>query len=140
MQWEKCQQKSIVLHTPYRLFNLLYHQGMDEQVPIRLIPDVGRRRPIRNIYDIQREIEETPTPAIRADRTIRLGACGMGMPLLKSHWQLQEMKPGEILRAESSHPCAYSDIHAYARRNRDVELIGEEMEDHTIILYLRKKQ
>ena len=113
---------------------------MDEPAPIRLIPDAGRRRPIRNIYDIQREIGESPTPEIKADRTIRLGACGMGMPLLKSHWQLQEMKPGEILRAESSHPFAYSDIHAYARRNSEVELIGEAMEDHTIIFYLRKKQ
>jgi TusA-related sulfurtransferase len=112
---------------------------MGELVPIRLIPDVGKRRPIRNIYDIHREIDETPKPVIKADRTIRLGACGMGMPLLKSHWTLQEMKPGEILRTESSHPCSYPDIHAYARRNKNVELVGEEMEDHTMIFYLRKR-
>lgn len=113
---------------------------MDEHVPIRLIPKVDKRRPLTNIYDIQREIEETAKPNIKADRTIRLGDCGMGMPLLKSHWALQEMKPGEVLRAESSHPCAYSDIHAYARRNSKVELVGEDMEDLTIIFYLRKKQ
>lgn len=119
---------------------MVYNFFMDEPVPIRLIPDAGRRRPIRNIYDIQREIGESPKTPIKPDRTIRLGACGMGMPLLKSHWELQEMKPGEILRTESSHPCAYPDIHAYARRNSEVELIGEEMEEHTIIFYLRKKQ
>ncbi len=62
----------------------------------------------------------------------------MGMPLLKSHWTLQEMMPGEILRTESSHPCSYPDIHAYVRRNKNVELVGEDMEDHTIIYYLRK--
>lgn len=111
---------------------------MDELVPIRLIPDVSKRRPLKNIYDIQREIEETPEPAIKADRTIRLGACGFGMPLLKSHWTLQEMEPGEILRTESSHPCSYSDIHAYARRNKNVELVGEAIEDTTLVYYLRK--
>lgn len=107
-------------------------------MPIRLIPVVSKRRPLRNIYDIQREIEETPKPAIKADRTIRLGACGFGMPLLKSHWTLQEMEPGEILRTESSHTCSYSDIHAYVRRNKGVELVGEDMEDRTMVYYLRK--
>lgn len=120
-------------------FQVLYNLLMDKHAPIRLIPSVGKRRPLTSIYDIQREIEKSPKPVITADRTIRLGDCGMGMPLLKSHWELQEMKPGEVLRAEASHPCAYSDIHTYVRRNSKVELIGEDMEDHTIILYLRKK-
>lgn len=113
---------------------------MDELVPIRLIPVVSKRRPIRNIYDIQREIDETPKPDIKADRTIRLGPCGMGMPLLKSHWTLDEMEPGEILRTESTHLCSYSDIHSYVRRNKSVELVGEELEDSTMVYYLRRKK
>lgn len=120
--------------------NLLYNVHMDDLDPVKAVPDVSEHRPVSSIYDIQREIDKSPTPHIKADRTIRLGPCGMGMPLLKSHWELQEMKPGEVLRTESSHTCSYSDIHAYARRCSKVELIGEDMEDHTIIFYLRKKQ
>ncbi len=106
--------------------------------PIKPMRGLSEREPLCNIYDIHREIEKTDVPKIKADRVVRLGACGFGMPLLKSHWTLDSMEPGEILRTESSHPCSYPDIHAWVRRNKKVELVGEDMNGGTIIFYLRR--
>ncbi len=62
------------------------------------------RAPVRNFDDIRQEIGKTPRPDIIADRTIELGPCGMGMPVLQSSWTLNTMKSGQVLRTESGHP------------------------------------
>jgi len=76
----------------------------DDIKHIRVQPGIGAGRPVlRGMDDIRREINKTPKPDIIPDRTIKLGACGFGMPVIRSHWALEEMRPGEILRTESGH-------------------------------------
>jgi len=77
---------------------------MSEIKAIRTLPGLGEGRPVlRGLDDIRREIAKSPKQDIKPDRTITLGTCGFGMPVLRSHWTLEEMKPGEILRMESGH-------------------------------------
>lgn len=59
---------------------------------------------LKDLDDIRERILQTPKPRLRADKAIQLGPCGMGMPVLKSHWALLEMAPGQVLRTESGHP------------------------------------
>ncbi|MGK7344933.1 MAG: hypothetical protein ACNS63_03910 [Candidatus Nitrospinota bacterium M3_3B_026] len=77
---------------------------MKDIKPIRVHPGIGRGRPVlRDLDDIRRQIGQTPKPDIVPDRTIKLGTCGFEMPVLRSHWALSEMRPGEVLRMESGH-------------------------------------
>lgn len=62
------------------------------------------RASLSDFADIRREIEKTPKPDIIADKTIELGPCGMGMPVLESSWTLKAMEPGQVLKTESGHP------------------------------------
>lgn len=59
---------------------------------------------LKGLDDIRERIRRSPKPGMTADKIIQLGPCGMGMPVLKSHWALLEMAPGQILRTESGHP------------------------------------
>lgn len=75
---------------------------MSDLKPIRVLPSLDKRESLSNLNDVRQEIERTPKPAIIANKTIELGPCGFGMPVLKSHWTIMEMEPGEILRTESA--------------------------------------
>ncbi|VAX16216.1 hypothetical protein MNBD_NITROSPINAE04-2603 [hydrothermal vent metagenome] len=77
---------------------------MSENNPIPTFKGINDRPVLRDWDDIRREIEKTPKPDIMADRSIELGPCGMGMTVIQSNWAIKEMKPGEVLRTESSHP------------------------------------
>ncbi len=63
-----------------------------------------QKHSIKSMDDVRRLIEQTEKPDINADVTIRLGGCGMGMPVLLSHSTLSGMAPGQVLRTESGHP------------------------------------
>jgi TusA-related sulfurtransferase len=94
---------------------------------------------LANFADITRAIESADHAGdIVADRSIELGSCGMGMPVLRSQWALDEMPVGEVLEARSGHPWSYPDIHAWVSRAQRIELVGEKIEGETITFYLRK--
>jgi hypothetical protein len=55
--------------------------------------------------DIRAAIARTPKPAgIEPAVTIELGPCGMGMPVLKTRWALDELPRGDVVKAVSGHP------------------------------------
>jgi len=97
-------------------------------------------RPVRvkSLDDIISEINKTPKPDFTAKKTISLGGCGFGMPVIRSYQALISMSPGSILRMESEHACSFSDIHAWVNSNKDFELIGEDYEDKKMIYFLRR--
>jgi len=93
---------------------------------------------VKSLDDIIFEINKTPKPDFAANKTITLGGCGFGMPVIKSYQALISMSPGHILRMESEHACSFSDIHAWVNSNNDIELIGEDFEDKKMIYFLRR--
>jgi len=75
--------------------------------PITPIPGLGSgERPVlRDMDDIRAAIARTPKPAgIEPAVTIELGPCGMGMPVLKTRWALDELPRGDVVKAVSGHP------------------------------------
>jgi TusA-related sulfurtransferase len=93
--------------------------------------------PVKSMEEIIKIIHSTPKPYIKPDKILELGSCGMGMPVIKSHWLLSEMKPGEVLRADSSHACSFSDIHAFARRSKRVKLVALDINGEMMSYYLQ---
>ncbi len=93
---------------------------------------------VKSLDDIRFEINKTPKPDFTAKKTITLGGCGFGMPVIKSYQALMSMSPGDILRMESEHTCSFSDIHAWAMSNNDIELLGEDFEGKKMIYFLRR--
>ncbi len=93
--------------------------------------------PVTSMEEINKFIQSTPKPNIKPDKVLELGSCGMGMPVIKSHELLLEMKPGEVLRADSSHACSFADIHAFARRNKRVKLVGLDINGEMMSFYLQ---
>ena len=93
--------------------------------------------PVKSREEITKIIQSTPKPEIQPDKVLELGYCGMGMPVIKSHEQLLEMKSGDVLRADSSHACSFSDIHAFARRNKRVKLVGLDINGEKMSYYLQ---
>ena len=93
---------------------------------------------VKSLDDIRFEINKTPKPDFIAKMKVTLGGCGFGMPVIKSYKALMSMSTGDILRLESEHPCSFSDIHAWARSNNDIELLGVDIEGKMMIYYLRR--
>lgn len=93
--------------------------------------------PVTSMEEIKNFIQSTPKPNIKPDKVLELGYCGMGMPVIKSHLMLSEMEPGEVLRADSSHACSFSDIHAFARRSKRVKLVGLDINEERMSFYLQ---
>ena len=62
------------------------------------------RTPVFNMNDIRREIEKIGRTTIPYDKTLELGPCGMGMPVLLSAQAIRQMEPGQVLKLSSSHP------------------------------------
>lgn len=79
---------------------------MNDLEPIRAIPGLGtgERPKLDTFDDIRIQVEKTAKPEITPTKSIDLGPCGMGMPVLKSKWALNEMNRGEILETRSGHP------------------------------------
>ena len=73
---------------------------------IKTIPGLGsgERPKLDTFDDIRKVIAKTPKQKFAPARSIDLGPCGMGMPVLQSKWALDEMEPGEILETRSGHP------------------------------------
>ena len=62
------------------------------------------REPVTNMEDIRRQISKLENPDFEADRTVDLGPCGMGMPVLMANKALKEMDAGKVLKLVSGHP------------------------------------
>ena len=73
---------------------------------IETIPGLGsgERPKLDTFDDIRKVVAKTPKHDITPARSIDLGTCGMGMPVLQSKWALNEMKPYEVLETRSGHP------------------------------------
>ena len=73
---------------------------------IETIPGLGSgdRPKLDTFDDIRKVIAKTPKQDFTPARSIELGGCGMGMPVLQSKWALNEMAPGEVLETRSGHP------------------------------------
>ncbi len=108
-------------------------------MPIRVLPSLNERPALTSIADVIAEIDQTPKPDIFPDKIIKLGPCGFGAPVIQSSQALGDMEPGEILQTESSHICSYPDIHSWISRRGDVELIGEDYRDDTLVYFMRRK-
>ena len=61
------------------------------------------RPPVYGLDDIKREIGKSPPPDLTPDKTLELGPCGMGMPVIMSNQALKTMAPGQVLKLTSSH-------------------------------------
>ena len=75
---------------------------------------------------------------MEVDKTLDCKGLNCPMPVVKTKKAIETMKPGEILRVESTDKGSKSDIAAFAKRTGN-ELLETREEGNTFIFFLRKQ-
>lgn len=75
---------------------------------------------------------------MKADKTLDCKGLNCPMPVVKTKKALEDMKPGEVLRMESTNKGSKSDISAFAKRTGN-ELLDIKEKGNIYIFFLRKK-
>jgi len=75
---------------------------------------------------------------MEADKTLDCKGLNCPMPIVKTKKAIEGMKPGEILKVESTDKGSKSDIPAFAKRTGN-ELLEMKEEGGVFLFFLRKK-
>ncbi len=75
---------------------------------------------------------------MEVDKTLDCKGQNCPMPIIKTKKAMDDMKPGEILRVETTDKGSKPDIAAFAKRTGN-ELLEMQEECNTFIFFLRKK-